>query len=464
MNPLPTQEDDPGPHPRAIAVRQRDHYRKLLHAERDGQLIRLDQVQPSRMAYQNGDRAENLVDGPADQLVRTLEEMEARGMLRAKLAESPWSDWYWPTYQGLLGARYNDPQFPLDSEDWQAKRDYVEARPALPIVQSGDLEAINRLSPAEKYDLLIGDRDGHLTQSMWAEGQAYYDQDGKVERWMGLCHGWAQASYMMARPTHAVELLAADGKTKLWWYISDLKGLGSLLWARCHPAVRFIGGRCNDKEPTTDASGRILSQQCFDSNPGTFHLTLVNQLGIRRRSFISDATYDYEVWNFPVYSYEYTYFNPQTGKPVHSLAEAKVARSAFASDRFAQYRADNARYIVGCKLTLTYVSPTMPEAAATDSPQNDYRRNVHYTYDLELAEDGTIIGGEWYLNDHPDFLWTPAPGAVSKSSAESIAVGSWAGGPLPDAWRRAAVVAARRGQPLGKLVGALFQLSQAPPR
>jgi hypothetical protein len=442
-------------------VEQRDRYRKLLHMERDGQIIKLGQVQPGRAPYLQNDRAENLVDGPADTMARTLEDMETRGLRSAKLAESPWSDWYWPIYQGILGARYNDPQFPLDSEDWKIKHDYVVARPALAIAQSGNQEAINRLSPSEKYDLLIGDSEGHLTQAMWAEGQGYYDQHGKVERWMGICHGWSPAAYMLPRPKHAIEVLAADGKTKIVFYPSDLKALGSLLWAKCSPSARFIGGRCNDKSPAMDEIGRTRSAQCFDTNPGTFHLAIVNQIGLRRRSFIIDATFDYEVWNQPVHSYEYTYFNPITRKPVRTLAEAKVARSAFTNDRFAKYRSEGARYFVGCGIKLAYVAETMPDADPTDQAKNDLLKTVKYTYDLELDEEGKIIGGEWYTNVHPDFLWTPPAGALAKSTTDNAAAGEFVAGQIPETWRRAAVAAARNGQPLGKLVSALFQLAQA---
>lgn len=442
-------------------VEQRDRYRKLLKTEHDGQLIRLGQVQPGRAPYQQNDRAENLVDGPADELLRTLEAMEERGLRSAQLPESPWSDWYWPIYQGILGARYNDPGFPLESEDWKVKRDYVLAHPVRPIFDSGDATAISRLSPSEKYDLLIGDRDGQLTSAMWEEGERYYDQQGMVERWMGICHGWAPAAYMLGRPRKAVELLAADGRTRLLFYPADLKGLGSLLWAKCSPAVRFIGGRCNDKNPVMDENGRVRSAQCFDTNPGTFHMALVNQIGLRKRSFIIDATFDYEVWNQPVYAYSYTYFNPRTRQPVSTLAEARVARSELTNDRFAQYRSQNARYFVGIGVKLVYVAETVPDDEREDVPQNDALKTVRYAYDLELDENGQILGGEWYNNAHPDFLWTPAPGALAQATTDYAATGDFSGWVVPESWRRAAIAAARNGQPLGKLVSALIALASS---
>ena len=39
-------------------------------------------------------------------------------------------------------------------------------------------------------------------------------------------------------------------------------------------------------------------------------------------------------------------------------------------------------------------------------PHEDKLKVVTYWYDLELDEDNNIVGGEWYTNRHPDFLWT----------------------------------------------------------
>ena len=44
---------------------------------------------------------------------------------------------------------------------------------------------------------------------------------------MGICHGWAPAAFMVQRPTKMVEVLAADGKTKIKFYPSDIKALAN---------------------------------------------------------------------------------------------------------------------------------------------------------------------------------------------------------------------------------------------
>ena len=61
-----------------------------------------------------GARVEDLVDQVEH---RSLAAMEDADLRTATLAESPWSDDYWPVYLGGLGQRYADPRFPL-ALDW----------------------------------------------------------------------------------------------------------------------------------------------------------------------------------------------------------------------------------------------------------------------------------------------------------------------------------------------------------
>ena len=127
------------------------------------------------------------------------------------------------------------------------------------------------------------------------------------------------------RPAKPATLPGVSGG-KITFYPADIKALASLLWASASTVTRFIGGRCNDKNPATDANGRVISAKAFDTNPGTWHLSIVNQLGVARRSLVMDATYDYVVWNQPVAGYEYRYFNPQTMRLAKTLEDATVER------------------------------------------------------------------------------------------------------------------------------------------
>ena len=401
--------------------------------------------------------------------VLKLEEMEKENLRDAHLAETPWSDNYWPIYQGILGARYASPNFGSGA-NWKSFLDLVtkNSQSLKSISENGNALSFETLSPSEKYDLLIGDltegrkvyEAGYLTPFMWGEGKAYWDSSGDVEGWMGICHGWAPASYMLNRPQKSVVTSTADGKNQLTFYPSDIKGLASYLWAKANVPTRFIGGRCNDKDVKTDPeTGRPLSEACFDTNPANWHQIIVNQIGVAKRSFVMDATFDYEVWNQPIYSYSYKYFNPQTGREVKKLATATIPIAEFTKDKFKKFRSSRVAYVVGISMDVTYVVETSPTHDETDAPENDATSTASYMYDLELDKNMNIIGGEWYSNAHPDFLWNPVADGRASSIGDTQITGAWdARQPLPKFWRDIAVqTAIRAGLPLAAIVESLIE-------
>jgi hypothetical protein len=103
--------------------------------------------------------------------------MEDNDLMSARLEEQPWSDDYWAIYLGMLGHRYADPRFP-GARNWKDNFDYIQSNPALQIVERGDSDAVNRLSPSEKYDILVGDKNMTLTEKMWEAGEKYYTRNG----------------------------------------------------------------------------------------------------------------------------------------------------------------------------------------------------------------------------------------------------------------------------------------------
>src|SRR5262249_5201331 len=278
---------------------------------------------------------------------------------------------------------------------WQVNHEYIRQHPAASIVSEGGA-GIDRLSPSEKYDLLVGDGAGRLTAAMWDEGEQYYHDSGKVETWMGICDGWAFASYMLPRRSQAVTVHAADGANQIVFYPADIKALASLLWARAHTGTRFIGTRCTEKHPETDANGRVISPAAFDTNPGTWHLSIVNQLGVAGRSLVIDATYDYEVWNQPMEGYKYRYFNPQIMKLVPTLTDATVTRDDSTRDRFKKSRSPDAASYVGVLMHARYMAEVDPTHHRNDRLSSDDVTTTIYKYDLELDATGRIIGGEWF--------------------------------------------------------------------
>ena len=395
--------------------------------------------------------------------VKTLEQMESSGLRSSQVSHSPWSGDYWAIYAGGIAKRYADERFP-ESRNWVENASYIE---------SSELTETDFLSPAEKYDLLVGDSDRTLTRYALGEGKKFADgNSGHVELWMGICHGWAPAAFREQRPHHStwVKGWSADRVSGplIKFYPSDIKALASLLWAKSQPKTRFIGSRCEKKNPATDENGRILDQECFDTNPATWHLAVVNQVGVKGRSFVLDATFDYEVWNQPVFSYEYSYFNPQTGMEVDTLDEAKVTRAEFTEDKFKRYRDPRAHSFVGIAMKMTYIAETRPSSIDQDHSSMDRRVAVKYLYDLEMDESGTIIGGEWYHQLHPDFLWAPlesedvqAIGDVelnAKGARRTWFLRGYFG--IHHDWREAAIRSSQRGQPLVRIIRELISKSR----
>lgn len=396
---------------------------------------------------QQNDRAENLVEDSSE-MIFSLAEMENLHLIRKNLSHKPWSDTYWPLYAGALGHRYNDPH--ANFGDWKEARDYIISNPAKELIRKKEFDF---LSPSEKYDLLLDLGTDNLTKASWAEGENYYREYGTVETWMGLCHGWAAAAMMMPNPEKRVDVKTSAGKVA--FYPSDIKGLATLLWAKGNFHSKFIGGRCNTKEASVDEMGRPIELDCLDNNPGTWHLAIVNQIGVFDRSFVMDASSDYQVWNQPVYGYEYTYYNPKTKKESKKLADAIVKISEWNLDKRKTVRSPGAKSIVGIKMRVTYVSENSPSVKEF---QEVNFSSIEYDYDLEIDSQNKIIGGEWYSESHPDFLWVSDKNAFPETYGDHPNIQINLNNISSDV-KKAAAVNAKRELPYGAIIRELFKAS-----
>jgi hypothetical protein len=382
-------------------------------------------------------------------LVRNIDDMHRRGLLSATAARIPWADSYWPYDRGGIALRY---LAVTAVSNFPAKVSGYRTTPPDAFIHSG---RVNALSPAEKYDLLVGDQNWSLTNWNWNKGQSYLSA-GVVPSWMGICHGWAAASISTPEPVRSIQVRAADG-TPITFYPGDIRALASALWGHGQISSRLIGGRCQVKNPARDPSGRVLDPKCFDTNPGSWHTAIVNQIGMFRRPLIMDETYDIEVWNYPVFQYQYSYFNPQTKAPASDPRSAAVPLSQYTNDPFRKYRAPGAQSVVGIQMTVAHAVAQVPTAI---EGHRSAQKNVSYTYDVELDAQGNIIGGEWYSKEHPDFTWAIQPNSRAMSVGDAQLGGQrWNGGPIPQEYTNAAMVSSTRGQPLAAVVETLVQMS-----
>jgi len=353
-------------------------------------------------------------------------------------SSEPWSSTYWPIEYGILSVRYADNEKNTFTDDqgnsltWKQSISKYSEPQDYQTAQSGDLSNYvnNYFSPAEKYDLLVGDTTAFtLTNNNKQQGASYADSNGDVESWMGICHGWSPAAISLPRPQNDVTLTAADGKTQIKFYADDIRGLASLKYAATNENTLFAGGRCNleDKNiPKDPASGLITDYTCFDINPGSWVIILANRLGMQQKSFVIDATFDLQVWNQPMYSYSMSYFNVLTNS-AGDLESSKVKVGDLASSNTAVMKfirkmtSSKATHLVGVNMDIVYIAETSP---SHNPPGADRQVKVNYVFTLELDAQNTILGGEWLHNQHPDFLWAPAAGAKPMNDEDNTIASS----------------------------------------
>jgi hypothetical protein len=374
---------------------------------------------------ENDDLVSDLVAGWLDdsQLTYDLGEFPTT----AQATVLPYSDDYWRQKWGGLAYRYSvgDEYKTYD----EAIAAYAQPHEWLS-VQTQDTQTaqstIASWSPAEKYDATVGDEQFTFTNQQKGEG-AYNLTGGDVPDWMGICDGWATAAILTPRATRAVRAVGPQGLS-VEWYPADIRALTSEAFAHGNFDSNFIGGHCDETNVILYPNGRIKDQQCFSSNPATFHLALGNLIGIAHQSFIMDASFDSEVWNQPVQGYQFTYFNPldikQRSADWHVVA-VPYDKKFKAQDRFQNpltrgtynsrtdaYSDKKIKKVVGVIATVWYNDEYQPNPGPTIAP--DQVARVTYTYDLELGDDGdgnlVPTGGEWQNNTHPNFLWVPAKG------------------------------------------------------
>jgi hypothetical protein len=425
----------------------------------------------------------------------------------------PWSGSFWPDILGGIANHYRD-----RTKTWAQVRfglRYDVARQGLvrdheEVVRGWEhfnREELNhKLSPSEKYDLLLGNRDfrftraildelefraHHLRKSKLRDGgegagedplltprladdeSSYAHVDRVVEYrywkvrrdslsyWFGICDGWAPAAIHLPRPVKPVTVHGLSGR-EITFFPDDLKALGSYLFSRTNTDsfstmnYRFSGRPCPDRD------GRTKDFRCQDVDAGLFHLILVNRIGQDRTGFMMDVDNNHKINNHPVGAYRSTWFHPKTGRP-GTLSESTVDLDR-SLDPSSMRRHPEARRLIGVRTRVTYRHYHWPEDRRlyeTDSSLDDRIREVDYEYELELDASGKVVGGEWLSRDQPDFIWMADRNAVPYSEQSVYALprkgnGDWAWDgreAIPDDWLRAAREDASWSPPVVGILG-----------
>ena len=284
--------------------------------------------------------------------------------LSAKMKTIPWSDTYWPSNQGGISARWNaaDPQ------------SFSYVSPSLQKLKSMTSKEIAALSPAEKYDILVGRYDYPTVKSERARTSS------SAESWEGLCHGWAPAAQLFSEPKPTV-MTNADG-VAVAFGSADVKALLTYYQGQVarNTETRFLASRCNIDISRNPSDAQL--PECRDVNAGTFHIVLANQLS-RNQPFVADVTRDLQVWNQPVYGFESKTLGTQPPSPG---AAAGTVREVIVQTKM----------VYGVEISAQWEALGNAQQLATKN----------YEYRLEMSASGQILGGEWISEERPDFVWS----------------------------------------------------------
>jgi hypothetical protein len=228
------------------------------------------------------------------------------------------------------------------------------------------------LSPAEKYDVLMGRYDFPLKE------QVARTTSPRARDWEGLCHGWAVATVHHSEPTPKLAR-NADG-IQVPFGSSDIKALLTYVYAVDTSASPIVGKRCNFGRWT---GGRVECDQAL--NAGAFHIIVANQLGLRRQAVVMDVDRWEEVWNQPV-----VWFKSQVLAPNLRVTPG-ASRAAVREMRLSTQ--------------IWYVDETENSwNPVHGTPLQKFGQKT-FVYRIELDSANRIVGGTWESEERPDFIW-----------------------------------------------------------
>eukprot|EP00744_Colponema_vietnamica_P002771 GILI01004312.1.p1 GENE.GILI01004312.1~~GILI01004312.1.p1 ORF type:complete len:771 (-),score=279.60 GILI01004312.1:192-2504(-) len=383
-------------------------------------------------------------------LVTNYYKMKEANWTQGRSAAMAWADTYWPTFKDGLLDRWQDirsyrletrclnqtdclsplEKYDMAFNDWNPKHEFFHLRPYDPNLCSKNLkeypsdgvlfdtEYYESLGPAAMHSQELTRKGVELQGNLWCRDGIDNSKNGltdecdmrgceerkngrsaMLERWFGLCHAWTPASILYPEPQHGVTV------NDVPFQVSDIKGL----LMSFNYQTYFLSHRCElqDDEAARDQFGRIVPDECRDTNPGAFHIVLTNLLAREQRAFAFDRSWDASVWNQPVVGFEVL--------KEESIATADEACKWLGSGNFSCAEPGvytwnrNATKWVGINVAVHWITESTPSRFSRASQIKFFTQVTTYHYLLELNDEGEILGGEWLFAhpDHPDFLWLP---------------------------------------------------------
>lgn len=282
-------------------------------------------------------------------------------------------------------------------------------------------EKINGRWTGATYSLEAWDRHYHDGEAKARDWETEHHND-KEHKWYGHCNGFSanvsrhqDPKSPVFRPKGCQEGSAGCIKFER----HQIRALMAEIYMNA--GSRFIGGhRCDRVKAEVEAANPPQNRnrpevmdECDDVDPGIFHTALVNWIGIQKQVIVADLTYYNEVWNYPVYRYEFDY--EYDGK---RLSEQEAMHEVDSSRYNSWVYNPAAKSFVVVKMKMYYAHNRDDIYTGEGKPPIDTRFSPKvYRYILELDEDERILGGEWLgpkgsvtkdsRQNHPDFIWIP---------------------------------------------------------
>ena len=307
-----------------------------------------------------------------------------------------WSETYWPSNIGGIAYRWSSP----NPEPFKYKMK------TLAELKTMNEDQLSQLSPAELYDIAMGDYNYTLTK------QTLGNFTPHDLWWEGICHGWSQAATNYPEPAKVI--IANPDGVRVPFGSSDVKGLLAMHEAFNYGgASAFAGQRCkiqgkvpgegDDRDSNTNppSEADANTPECRDVNAGTFHSVLTNMLGIHGRGFVADIDRYNDVWNQPIISYTSEVAGEEAvSDEDRALGVARKIRMKTVMNYGEELQIWTAEKAAKHPEWRHYVSKN--PVTGTDLQQI---RHKDYEYILELNAAGNIIGGTWVTETRVDFMW-----------------------------------------------------------
>jgi|GEM_PF-4924201 len=399
----------------------------------------------------------------------------------------PWGGSSWPWYLGSVAFRYNEGlPFFVDSfkASWALRKSFYKFKNKHPRNYK-TLEDLKQLSPAEKYDLLFDDSQRTFSHAVFSRS-FYFNASGErnggeIVRWAGLCDGLAAASMQYCRPKKTVIATSLSGK-KIPFLPSDIKALASLLWQTgdvLAPST-YLGKNCPSYPETNFYKQRQDRRQgkkntCYDLNAADFFFLLTHRTGLQKKSFALEIYPDYKKSNHALRKYSLSFFNPKTKEVFEKKEDLQKAlvlyKEVRAQDFWQEFRATGTHFLLGVSVTLELSDyESYASRKQTDALEDDKRKTVSYSFDLEIDARGIVLGGEWQSTTPPDFIWADPFGKINSGFDHLLKIKTFSlERPLPYSFKKPATQAALkksstflgmpRPSPLSLIVEELFKVS-----